>query len=56
MYKAFSNIICDGQLWLFIKHKDKQLGLLCKFLILMDIVQLVHQLTIPIVYVKPLSL
>lgn len=49
MDETFSNVISNRQFWLFIEHKDEQLSLLRELLILVDIVELIHELSVFIV-------
>jgi hypothetical protein len=41
--EALGDVVSYGEFWLLVEHEDEELGLLIEFLVLVDVLQLVHQ-------------
>ena len=50
------NVIVDGVLGLLVEHEDEELCLLVEALVLVDVVELAHQIAVPVLLVQPPSL
>ena len=46
MDEAFGDVVSDGVIGFLVEHEYEELGFLCKFLVLVDVVQLGHQLAV----------